>query len=298
MTSRHMDWDDDEREALDPLAADLEDARERHRHDPPLDVLRAARAEALPETLQQQTIEHLASSTWSRALVDGADDGDASLDPASVDRLLTRITQDAKRGAVPGRRWRWIWAPALTLASIALVAAAVVLWRNQTPRAPEVEQDTAAPAAATPAPRPSFRLSLDKPDVKLTALALVLRGESNSGRFADDVAPGLNAYRAGDYQTAARDLEGLKSRYPKSVEIPFYLGISRLFLGDAAAAVTALESARAMNDDSFNDEAKWYLAVAYERVGRLDRARALLDRLCAGNGPFAARACAAVNTLR
>ena len=112
------------------------------------------------------------------------------------------------------------------------------------------------------------------------------------------MAPGLNAYRAGDYDTAARELEALQPRYPKSVEIMFYLGISRLFLDDAPAAVRALESARALNDDSFNDDVAWYLAVADERAGAPDQSRALLDGLCGGKGVFAARACSAVSSFR
>jgi len=299
MKPRQPDWDDAEREALEPLSDELAAVADHHRDDPPLDLLRAARAEALPDGLQQQAVEHLESSAWSRAGVEGLDDVDALLDTASVDRLLARIKKEAKRGDSPERGRRWFWAPALTLASVAIVALAIVVWRNQSPSVPaKVEGQTASSAATTPAARPPFRLPLDKPDVKLTPLALVLRGEGNAGRFADDIAPGLNAYRAGDYTTAARELEALEPRYPKSVEIMFYLGVSRLFLDDAGAAVPALESARAMKDDAFKDDAAWYLAVAYERIGALDRSRTLLDDLCGGKSAFAARACSAAPSLR
>jgi len=299
MTPRQPDWDDVEREALEPLSDELAAVADRHCHDPPLDVLRAARAEALPDALQERTIEHLDSSAWSRALVEGTDEADASLDAASMERLLVRVKKDMKSGPAPERRRYWMWAPALALASVALVAIAIVLWRDRTPPA-VARRETVQPTVQSPKQpaQPAFRLPLDKPDVRLTPLALVLRGEGSTGRFADDVAPGLNAYRAGEYETAARDLEALRPRYPKSVEIMFYLGISRLFLDDAAAAVPALESARALNDDAFNDDVAWYLAVAYERIGAPDRSRALLDGLCGGKGPFAARACSAAANFR
>jgi tetratricopeptide (TPR) repeat protein len=133
--------------------------------------------------------------------------------------------------------------------------------------------------------------------VKLTAAALLLRGDRTQN-FVDDVADGLNAYRAGDYEKAARALEALEPRYPKSVEILFYAGISRLMLNQAPAAVRALEAARALSDDTFADDAAWYLAVAYERAGDVDRSRALLAALCRGSSARAAHACAAAETFR
>src|SRR5262249_27162583 len=134
--------------------------------------------------------------------------------------------------------------------------------------------------------------------VKLTAMALVVRGEGTSGKFVDEAVAGLNAYRTGDYASAARELEAIQPRYPKSVEIPFYVGVSRLFLNDVPAAMAALESARALSAESFNDDIAWYLAVASERTGERERARAWLDGLCRGTSEYSARACDASSKLR
>lgn len=289
------DWDDAERQALEPLERELAELRERHRGDPPLERLRAARAGALPDELQQTTVAHLESSAWSRALAEGADDADAAFDSSSADRLLSRIQREASSARVRADK-RPLWAPVLVVVSIAaILVIAVGIWRSVAP----APQTPAAPAAQLPAQRAPvvFALELSKADVKLTSAALLIRGTGGS-RLVDDVAPGLNAYRAGDYATAARELEAVQQNYPRSVEIPFYLGVSRLFLNQPPAAVRALESARALNDPSFADDIEWYLAVAYERASSGAQSRVVLERLCGGRSTYAARACAATGTRR
>jgi tetratricopeptide (TPR) repeat protein len=297
VTADRDDWDDHEREALSPIARELADLRARHRNDPPLDLLRAAHADALPDSLLEPARAHLESSAWSRALVDGADLAEVELDAAAIDRLLAR-TQRTAMQETGGRRRRWV--PLFAVAAAAALVVAFIVWRNAVGPAPltTVADNARRSVAPSPSSPREFRLELTKPAVKLTAAALVLRGDRNSARFVDDVADGLNAYRAGDYEKAARDLDALQSRYPGSVEIPFYAGISRLMSNDPPGAVRALEAARALNDDTFADDVAWYLAVAYERAGEVERARPLLDALCRGSGTYTARACAAAGTFR
>jgi hypothetical protein len=288
------DWDDADREALEPFARDLDAMRERHRHDLPIDVLRAARADALPEELQKKAGERLTSSAWARTLVDGADQAEPTLDAASADRILARIDNGSNAESTSRRPMR-TWA--LALGSLAAVLAiAVVFWRHSSTTTTVAPQPVATAVTQPPSP-PVFALELTKPDVKLTPAALLLRGEG-SGRFVDDIAPGVSAFRAGDFDTAARVFETLGARYPKSVEVPFYLGVSRLFLNDGPAAVRSLESARALNDESFEDDVTWYLAVAYERAGDRAKAGELVDGLCREKSASASRACAAATKLR
>ncbi len=297
MTAERDDWDDHERQALSPIARELAELRARHRDDPPVDLLRAAHADALPDSLLGPTHAHLESSAWNRALVDGADLAEVELDAASIDRLFARTKRAAKRETGGRRR---MWAPLFVVAAAAAFVVAFVVWRNAVRPAPLTTVVDNAPRSVAPSPPPprEFRLELTKPAVRLTAAALVLRGDRNSARFVDDAADGLNAYRAGDYETAARELDALQPRYPESVEIPFYAGISRLMLNDAPAAVRALETARALNDATFAADVAWYLAVAYERAGEPDRSRPLLRAVCSGSGAHAARACAAEGAFR
>jgi hypothetical protein len=303
VTSSRDDWDDEEREALAPVARELAAMRARHAGDPPLDLLRAAGADALPEALQGPTRAHLESSAWSRALVDGADTADSALDDAAAERLLARTKVAAAQETGARRRHGVRWTPIAALAAAAAVIAAIGVWRNAarapSPSVAHATERPTVPAPPSPAPpRREFRLALTKPAVKLTAAALLLRGAGNPRSFVDDMADGLNAYRDGDYEKAARELEALRPRYPASIEIPFYAGVSRLMLGDAPAAVRALEAARALNDDTFADDVAWYLAVAYERAAEADKSRPLVVALCRGSSSWTAQACAAAETLK
>src|SRR5690606_4600367 len=116
--------------------------------------------------------------------------------------------------------------------------------------------------------------------------------------FVDEAAPAFDAYRAGDYHTAAEVFARVAPQYPASVEVPFYLGVSRLMTDDAPAAAQALQAARALDDPSFRDDVAWYLAIAAERSGDVASARASLAVLCTGSSPHAAPACDAATALR
>jgi hypothetical protein len=293
---RSDDWDDDERAALDEVRDEIRALQDRHRGDPPLDLLRAARAEALPDTLSDAATDHLASSAWSRALVEGADGVDTPIDLVAEDRILSRVRAKVRQEQPARRRFRvWLWAPALSAAVIVL--AMLVLRRSGTSEpvalAPaQAPAATPSPAtAAAPAPSSVFHLPFDKPEVRFTATALVLRGAGGGPRFVDVVAPAVRAYRAGEYGTAAREFASLQPRYSNSVEVFFYLGVSRLFLGDAEGGRVALEGARRLSDDAFGPSVDWYLAIADERGGHVSEARAALDRLCGGSSEYHDRAC-------
>jgi len=288
-------WDREEREALEPIADELTALRARHAADPPLELLRAAQADALPPELQERMSAHLADSAWSRALVDGAGDVEQTLEAPDVERLLARIHASAERP----RPWYskiQIWAPLAAAATIALVAT---LWPSS--RRPE----PAAAAMAPPVPEatvaraepPRFELPLEKPDVKLSTAALTYRGPAGATSLVDALAPALDAYRQSDYAHAADLLERVARRYPASIEAPFYRGVSLLFLNDSAGAIADLKKAERMKDGAFAADVAWYLAVAEQRSGNVASARARLDGLCRRTGPRAGAACDAIKKL-
>ena len=296
MKLQRDDWDDEERQMLKDVGAELEQIRARHAADPSFELLRAADAQALPEPLQEGIAEHLSKSAWSRALVGSPDDFEPAFDADAERRLLARIKRESTAKPQAARWWSTAWLPALAAAAV-LVVAVVIFRRGDTLR--PAEQPPTAPetqvAAVTPA---EFTLPLDKPDVKLTAAALVLRSTGRNSAFVDEIAPAINAYRSNNYADADKQFQALESRYPKSVEIPFYRGISRLFLNDAAGAVQSLETARRLDDDTFAPDIAWYLAVAQEHTGQRTRARAELDALCKGRSAYASKACDAVRNIK
>jgi hypothetical protein len=293
------DWDDDERRLVQDVGAELEQIRARHRGDPPFELLRAADAQALPEPLQEGIAEHLAQSAWSRALVGSGDDIQAALDPDAERRLLTRITRESRAARTPTARWwSWTWMPALAAAAV-LVLAVVIFRRGGEPARPlDRPQPTPERQVASATPAAEFVLSLDKPDVKLTATALVLRSSGRNASFADEIAPAINAYRSSNYAEADKQFRSLEGRYPKSVEVAFYRGIAEIFLNDMAGAVQSLQAARRLDDETFAPDIAWYLAVAHERAGQRTRARAELEALCKGRSDYAPKACDAAQKIK
>jgi hypothetical protein len=122
-------------------------------------------------------------------------------------------------------------------------------------------------------------------------LAATWRGAGGENQFLKDMTPALNAYRRDDYAQATREFSSLTAKYPKSVEVFFYLGVSQLFEKDAAGAVRSLETARQVAPEGFAQQTAWYLAVAYERDGRKEQFGSALRQICSAKGEFSARAC-------
>jgi hypothetical protein len=296
MTTPADGWDRDEREALAPIEAELAETRARHAAEPPLDLLRAARADALPADLQARVAAHLDESAWSRALVDGAGAVQHDLDAASADRLLARITQSTDDKPAWFTRAR-VWLP--VAATAAAIVVVMTVWSSRRAPAPPA---AVAGAPVTPAATmariepPPFQLPLDKPDVKLSTGALTWRAPSGS-TLVNDLAPALDAYRQSDYARAADTLARVERRYPASIEAPFYRGISLLFLNEPADAIAELQKAEKLNDAAFAPDIAWYLAVAEERAGNAAASRTHLEALCHTSTARTLAACEAVKKL-
>lgn len=305
--SQPRDWDAEEREALDGLDGELAEIRRRHQDDPSLETLRAAQADALPPEVQARVTRHLQDSAWSRAIVDGLRETGAEdhLDAASEDRLFERITRKAQVTPLraPSRRR---WAPAIAIGGLALAATlliAVVVERSGPDIAVPPDAASASigvkPAIVESAPvtRPEpSRIAFAKPEVKLSPSALAWRGDAAANPFVRDLAPAIDAYRAGDYPRAAAAFDRLSGVYPGSIEVSFYLGVSRMLAGDDAGAIAPLEAAARLDNQTFADDVAWYLAIAQQRSGR-PNGRAKLAELCRGQGPHASSACTAVAQL-
>jgi hypothetical protein len=289
-------WDLDEREALEPVADEIALLRDRHANDPSLDLLRAAHADALPPNLQSRVSDHLAESAWSRALVDGANDVDHTLDAASADRLYARITKSPADRPIGFSAMRFASRLVAAAAAVIIIAALWVSWRGTTPSA-QPANPNAPPATVARAEPARFDLPLTKPDVRLSVSALTWRGPSGASSLVDDLAPALDAFRASDYARASQMLEPLERQYPKAIEPPFYRGISLLFLNDPGAAIDELQTAARLADSTFSMDVAWYLAAADIRAGRPVAARVYLESLCRTTNVHTAAACDAMKKL-
>lgn len=144
---------------------------------------------------------------------------------------------------------------------------------------------------------PALELPLDQPEVKLSVAALTWRGAGTGNQFLSDLKPAVDAFRAADFQTADRAFTALATRYPDSIEVLFYHGITRLFLNDTAGAIERLSEAERVADQTFAADVAWYRAVAELRAGNATGARERLAGLCRQTGERSAAACNALKKL-
>ena len=297
MTPPADGWDRQEQEALRDLEQEFEVLRERHRADPPIELLRAARAGVLPDQVQNDLSRHLAESAWSRALVDGAAE-EAVLDSQDEARMLARVLKGATE--LPRREslWSWLARPAFAIAAACLIlAAGLFAWRTFS-RTEESRQPPPAAATAAPSPTPTFQLKLEAPAIKLSTAVLTWRGAAQGNRLLTDLEAGLGAFKSADYERANAELSRLAETYPNAFDVRYYQGISRLFVNDINGAIESLTAAERVGDSSFAPDVAWYLAVADERAGKTDEVRRRLTRLCQSGAAHAADACAALQQIK
>jgi hypothetical protein len=191
---------------------------------------------------------------------------------------------------------RWLSRPAFAAAAAAclLLLAVVFGWR-----APHVEDAAPPTAAGAGEPRPAaLHLPLKAPAVKLSRAVLTWRGADEKNHLLAELKPGLDAFRRGDYATANSELSKIAAAYPDSFDVRYYQGVSRLLTDDVPGGIDSLTAARRTADVTFSADVDWYLAVGYERAGRMEDARRHLTAACDGAGAHAPEACAALAQIK
>jgi hypothetical protein len=224
----------------------------------------------------------------ARASVEGLEHDEPLLDPHAERRLYARIDGSlaSQRDSEAFKVW-FRWALITPAIAVGVLAIWFVVYRPDRAIAPASPRSIAAQAPPTAAP--SFQIALTKPDVRLGAA-------TGDNQLLADLKPALDAYRQNDYATANALFTALATRYPDAVEVHFYQGVSRLFLADAALAVSSFEAAEKVADDTFIADIVWYRAVAEQHAGHAAAARARLESLCHGSRS-PERACAALEQL-
>jgi tetratricopeptide (TPR) repeat protein len=270
-------------------------------HCPPLSLLRAANAGALPAELLSPLKDHVSACYSCQVL-----QADLTLlepdtaSPHQIQKILSRLHQLDDTERKP-KIWTWrkySWWTAAGAVSL-ILGAFLLFYQIQAPVTPPDQLNHSMALEKSP---PSIMLPeifrLDKPPIKLGMAALVWRGSStNQKQFLKDIAPALDAYRADNFTQALSLFIPLTRKYPNSGELFFYLGISQLFLGKYPESIISFQQSQHLSGDSLSDEVSWYSALACQRMGKKEAARTHLQRLCKGSSPFAARACAALKEI-
>ena len=209
-----------------------------------------------------------------------------------ADRLLARIRGDIAREHSSVTGWSWL-RPALAFVAVLAVGLAAWIVFGRAPEStPVMTPQPEQPIAAAPA-RPAFQLPLDKPEVTLSLAAMTWRGSQGNNQLLSELKIPLDAYREGNYVVANREFSRLEARYPDTVEVFFYGGVTRLFLDQPDRAMVALTRAGELADATLIDRVNWYRAVAEQRAGRVADARSRLESLCRNGRTYAAQACRA-----
>lgn len=157
----------------------------------------------------------------------------------------------------PAGGW-WKWA----IAAIAAVSVIATLWwfSLQPPAAPTLQQIQAYHQIALPYLQP-FENTL-----------FLLENQS------DPLWNGMQAYEAGDYTLAYKELQQAWNQQPDA-PIQFYLGVSQLLAGQAEQAIASLQDEDLLNDDAIGEDAGWYLGLSYLEAGKIEEARQILHEL-------------------
>ena len=181
-----------------------------------------------------------------------------------------------------------VWMPAAAVIVLASGLALFYVSRTGPP------SDTPATVAAPP----SFTIPIEKAPIRVsTRYALTWRGADEGRLFLEALKQALEPYERGDYAAAITALQLLQAKYRDTTEPAFYLGVSQLMTGNAAAAIESIEHARDLADNEQLEDVTWYLAAAYERAGRRTDARRVAQAVCDAKGARAAAACAASAAL-
>jgi len=176
---------------------------------------------------------------------------------------------------VPERKWAWPrigWWP--VLATAAAVVAVIILGPVYETSVPGQQGDgnrTATLAELARVEPPPYQ-------------ALVMRGTHDAASTAFHV--GMEAYRAGDFNTAALHLREAAATDPARPDFAFYLGVAELLIAQEDAAQVEFERLLAMGDTPFAEEAHFYSGKVLLRQHRLAEATQQFQRAAGLEGPL------------
>ena len=284
------------------LSAGFDELRRRSAHCPDPEVLQAVQSGVLAADLRERVTKHVDICPICKCLMQSFEAlGEPPLQAHESQAIWSRV-QAGVAGSSPLRAsqrlhsWRTLflprWAIAAAVAALAISAVGIGWLRESRP----------APATVSQA-RPSRQdssvtaLRLEKAPVMLPASAVLVWRGADGGAIRNDFQDAFMPYSSGDYALAAERFERLASKYPRSGEAHFYLGVCRLFLNANDSAAQALGAASDLARQPLSDEVNWYLALADHRLARDNAARPLLESVCRSAERNSVNACTALREL-
>ena len=198
----------------------------------------------------------------------------AELSAQAAHSELAPLPRARTLGFPAGRvRPAWRWVAALAASALVLVGGSVV-WRTLGPGAHQVEQVQPAVGWA---------------DLEVPVLEVQRPAVAGGMVFRDDAAgaerdAAIEAYRNGDFATAAERLSRWADTHPEDAQARLLHGVALLSAGHPESAVIPLEEAVSVGAADIAEDARFYLTLAYLKVGEEGKARAQLLVIEAGGG--------------
>lgn len=255
---------------------------------PSPDTLLPALEGTLAEPALTEVRSHVSTCAVCRELT-------AALESAAAagPTLEERARLDANRPQRAGRQVTFNWWPAAVAASAVLVASA--FWLSQFTEFRSITLPSTTRVAVQPQAPRMFVLPLEAPFVDLPEAPIVLRG-GETDPFVTALIQAAVPFRQRDYVTAAGRMADLRRQYADRPHPAYYQGVALLLSGKPADAIEPLELARRLSEREtpLHSEASWYLAVAFERLGRRSDSAVILTEMCGAGGSFNERACLAL----
>ncbi len=104
---------------------------------------------------------------------------------------------------------------------------------------------------------------------------MVTRGSGDELSNLEKIA--ISAYNTENYEVSAEHFLKLHKKYPENTKYSLFLGISYMGLNKVDKAIEVLESIE--SNEKFEDDIRWYLALAYLKTKNKDKARVLFEEL-------------------
>jgi tetratricopeptide (TPR) repeat protein len=173
----------------------------------------------------------------------------------------------------------WFRSPILAAASLLIMIGAgiLALYVAKHSNAPEI---AGPPGHASSVPKGTGDGPSSWPDLDIAKAAYIPLGEQSVLRTEKAAAAfdlAMAAYQKSDFTAAAEQLQVVSRLEPEHVEAHFYWGVSLLLLGRSAEAIVPLRQTAQLSDGEFYESSCYYLALAYLKTGRPQRALTELD---------------------
>jgi tetratricopeptide (TPR) repeat protein len=108
--------------------------------------------------------------------------------------------------------------------------------------------------------------------------------------YKRNVDQAIKIYASGDWIGAVTKLEGLIDKFPNDVNLNFYLGMSHYHLGEYEKALYHLGNSVTLENNLFDQEQDFYIAMSYMKNGQEDLALEYLDVIAHSNSFYSKRA--------